>query len=149
MTSRKGKRGSDWSVVHVFFLFLSFFLFFLFQSLSYSLIQPTTTKKTKEKKKKIVLLLLLSITVQQGVNTTDFRFGCIGTNNNGPHQDQIFDNPSALCSVLWARHRIRLRGGGGGGGWGGGGTDAPYRLFMKGVQLSVSPVLLLRQTDSV
>ena len=79
------------------FSFSSFFDFFLFQSLNYSLIQPTTTSKIKEKTKKIVLLLLLSITVQHGVNTTDFWFGCIGPSNNGPHQDQIFDNLSALC----------------------------------------------------
>ena len=31
--------------------------------------------------------------------------------NNGPHQDQIFDNPSALCLALWAKTRIRLRWG--------------------------------------
>ena len=40
--------------------------------------------------------------------------------NNGPHQGQNFDNPSALCLALWAKSRIRLRGGGGGGGGGGG-----------------------------
>ena len=33
--------------------------------------------------------------------------------NNGPHQEQIFDNPSALCLALWAKNRIRLGGGGG------------------------------------
>ena len=49
--------------------------------------------------------------------------------NNGPHQEQIFDNPSALCLALWAKNRIRL----GGGGEGGGRTDAPNRLFMKEV----------------
>ena len=48
--------------------------------------------------------------------------------NNGPHQDQIFDNPSALCLAMWAKNRIRLKEG----------TDAPNRLFTKGVQLSVS-----------
>ena len=57
-------------------------------------------------------------------------------NNNGPYQDRIFDNPSALCLALWAKHRIRMGGWGGGGG----GTDAPYRLFMKGVRLSVSTI---------
>ena len=36
--------------------------------------------------------------------------------NNGPHQDQIFDNPSALCLVLWSKNRIQLGVGGGGGG---------------------------------
>ena len=36
--------------------------------------------------------------------------------NNGPHQDQIFDNPSALCLALWAKTRIRLRWGRGEGG---------------------------------
>ena len=67
--------------------------------------------------------------------------------NNGPHQDQIFDNPSALCLALWAKNQIWLGvcvcvcvcvGGGGGGG---GGTDTPNKLFMQGVQLSVSPFL--------
>ena len=28
--------------------------------------------------------------------------------NNGPHQDKIVDNPSALCLALWAKHRIQL-----------------------------------------
>ena len=23
--------------------------------------------------------------------------------NNGPHQDQILDNPSAVCLILWAK----------------------------------------------
>ena len=31
--------------------------------------------------------------------------------NNGPHQDQIFDNPSALCLALVPQNRIRLRRG--------------------------------------
>ena len=52
--------------------------------------------------------------------------------NNGPHQDQIFDNPSALCIGF------------GGGGGGGGGTDTPNRLFRKGVRLSVSPFNFLK-----
>ena len=52
--------------------------------------------------------------------------------NNGPYQDQILDNPSALCLALWAKNRTWL-------GEGGGGTDAPNRLFMKGVRLSVFP----------
>ena len=46
-----------------------------------------------------------------------------------PHQDQVFDNPSALCLALWARHQIWHGGGGGGGG---GGTDTHKRLFMLG-----------------
>ena len=29
--------------------------------------------------------------------------------NNGPHQDQIFDNLSAFCLAVWAKHRIRFR----------------------------------------
>ena len=62
--------------------------------------------------------------------------------NNGSHQDQIFDNPSALCLAPWAKHRIQLGGGGGGG------TDAPNVLFMKLVRLSVSP-LFPRQIYSV
>ena len=42
--------------------------------------------------------------------------------DNGPHQDQIFDNPSALCLALWAKNQIWLGvwgcgGGGGGGNW--------------------------------
>ena len=120
MTSRKGKPGSDWSVVHFFFFsFLSFFLSFPKPQLFSHTTHNYQKEKKEKEKKKIVLLLLLSITVQQGVNTTDFRSGCIGPNNNGPHQDQIFDNPSALCSVLWARHRIRLHKGGRGGGGGG------------------------------
>ena len=36
--------------------------------------------------------------------------------NNGPHQDQIFDNPAALCLALWDNNLIWLSGGGG---WGG------------------------------
>ena len=55
--------------------------------------------------------------------------------NNGPHQDQIFDNPSALCLALWAKHQIRFGEEGGGGE-----TDAPNRLFMKGLRLFVSPL---------
>ena len=58
--------------------------------------------------------------------------------NNCSHQDQIFDNPSALCLALWPKHRIRLRGG----------TDAPNVLFMKLGRLSVSP-LFPRQIYSV
>ena len=27
--------------------------------------------------------------------------------NNGPRQDQIVDNPSALCLALWAKNRIK------------------------------------------
>ena len=42
--------------------------------------------------------------------------------NNGSHQDQIFDNPAALCLVLWAKNQIRPGGGVGEGG-GGGTTD--------------------------
>ena len=47
--------------------------------------------------------------------------------NNGPHQDQILDNPPALCLALWAKNWIRLCGGGGGG------PEVPNRLFMKGL----------------
>ena len=39
--------------------------------------------------------------------------------NKCPQQDQIFDNPSALCLALWAKNRIRFRVGGMGGGGGG------------------------------
>ena len=39
--------------------------------------------------------------------------------NNGPHQDRVSGNPSALCLALWAKNRIRL--GGRCGGWGSGG----------------------------
>ena len=28
--------------------------------------------------------------------------------NNGPHQDQIFDNPSVLCLALWAKNWIQF-----------------------------------------
>ena len=28
--------------------------------------------------------------------------------NSGPHQDPIFDNPSALCLAVWAKHWIRV-----------------------------------------
>ena len=31
--------------------------------------------------------------------------------NNGPHQDQIFHNPSAVCLALWDKNRIWLGGG--------------------------------------
>ena len=37
--------------------------------------------------------------------------------NNGPHQDQIFDNHSAFCLALWAKNWIWLGGEGGGGDW--------------------------------
>ena len=68
--------------------------------------------------------------------------------NNGHHQDQIFDNPMALCLALWTINRIGLGWGDKGGwGWGGGRTDAPNRLFMKGVALSL-PSDLLRWMSS-
>ena len=35
--------------------------------------------------------------------------------NNGLYQDQIVDDPSALCLSLWAKNRIRIWGGWGGG----------------------------------
>ena len=38
--------------------------------------------------------------------------------NNSPHEDQIFDNSSALRLVLWAKIGFGLEGGGGGGGGG-------------------------------
>ena len=31
--------------------------------------------------------------------------------HNGPQQDQIFDNISAPCLTLWAKHRIQFQGG--------------------------------------
>ena len=34
-------------------------------------------------------------------------------NKNGPHQDQIFNNPSALCLALWAKYQIQFQGWGG------------------------------------
>ena len=40
--------------------------------------------------------------------------------SNGPHQDQIFDNPSTLCLAMWAKNQIRL-----------GGADSPNRLLWK------------------
>ena len=57
-----------------------------------------------------------------------------------------------ISMALRAKHRFRL--GWGGGGWGGvgvGGTDAPNRLFMNGVLLSVSIFLKIspRQIYSV
>ena len=30
--------------------------------------------------------------------------------DNGPHQDQIFDNPSTLCLALWTQNWIWLGG---------------------------------------
>ena len=59
--------------------------------------------------------------------------------NNGPDQDQIFDNPQ--CLALWAKNSDgkgrggAVGGGGGGGGGGGEEIDAPSRIFMKGVRL--------------
>ena len=47
--------------------------------------------------------------------------------NNGPHQDQIFDNPSVLCLALWAKNWIQF--------WLLGEEGAFYQ-FMKGVWLS-------------
>ena len=61
--------------------------------------------------------------------------------NDGPHQDQIFDNP-----LLSAWHCGPKIGSGDGGGVGG--TDAHNRLFTKGVRLSVSP-FFSRQMYSV
>ena len=73
--------------------------------------------------------------------------------NNGPHQDQISDKP--LLSAWHCGPKIGSGDGGvgggtddGGGGWGGG-TDAPNRLFTKGVRLSVSPGFFPRQIYSV
>ena len=51
--------------------------------------------------------------------------------NNGPHQDHIFGNPSALHSIVG--QNLDLAQGGGGGRRGGGGTKTSNRLFMKGV----------------
>ena len=49
--------------------------------------------------------------------------------NNGPHQDQIFDIPSAHCLALWAKNRMGEEGGGGGGGGGGeGGVGGDCRI---------------------
>ena len=53
--------------------------------------------------------------------------------NNGPHQDQTFDNPYALCLALWAKNQIQL---------GRGETDAPNRLFLKEVELFFSSCVL-------
>ena len=55
--------------------------------------------------------------------------------NNGPRQIQIFDNPTALCLALKGRKLDMTQ-------WG---TDAPSRLFIKGVGLSFFP----RRIDSV
>ena len=57
--------------------------------------------------------------------------------NNGPYQDQIFDNSSALCLALWAKIRFGWgwKVGGGGREGGGGETNVPSGLFMKGVGL--------------
>ena len=49
--------------------------------------------------------------------------------NNGPHQDQIFDNPSSLCLTLWLNPPKICSS------WGR--ADAPSRLFTKGVGLSL------------
>ena len=48
--------------------------------------------------------------------------------NNGPHQDQTFDNPSAICLALWAKDRFRLRDV----------TDALNSFFTKGVVFFLS-----------
>ena len=56
-------------------------------------------------------------------------------NNNGPHQDQVFDNPTDNPLMLSAGHcgpKIRFGLGGGGGG-GEGGLMHPIGSFMKGV----------------
>ena len=45
--------------------------------------------------------------------------------NNGPHQDQIFDNPSALCLAVWTKNQI--------GGGGGVGQDSLPFLFNRGI----------------
>ena len=57
--------------------------------------------------------------------------------NNGPHQDQIFDNSSSVCLALWAKIRFGWgwKVGEGGGKGGGGGTNVPNGPFMKGVGL--------------
>ena len=48
--------------------------------------------------------------------------------SDGPHQDQIFNNPAALCLVLWAKKQKGFNSRKG--------THAPSRLFMKGVELA-------------
>ena len=57
--------------------------------------------------------------------------------NNGPRPDQIFDNP--LLSAWHCGPKIGFGSGNGCGVGVGRGTDAPNRLFTKGVRLSVSP----------
>ena len=55
--------------------------------------------------------------------------------NNGPHQDQIFDNPSALCLALWAKNRMAKGGGvvsGEGGGGGGRGDRCTQQTLYEG-----------------
>ena len=56
--------------------------------------------------------------------------------NNGPHQDQVFDNPTALCLALGKRKSDSALVG----------TDAPNRLFMKGVGTSFYPPDLFRSS---
>ena len=48
-------------------------------------------------------------------------------------KNQIFDNPSALCLASWTKNRIPCQGGVGG-------TDTPNRLFMKGEEISPTPL---------
>ena len=50
--------------------------------------------------------------------------------NNGPHQDQILDKPSALCLTMLATNQIRF---------GVGLIDSPNRLFMNGTGLFFFP----------
>ena len=59
-----------------------------------------------------------------------------------------------ITQAMLEREKFRKQtsdsAGGGGGGYGGGGeTDAPTRLFMKGVRLSVSPLFSPRQIYSL
>ena len=79
--------------------------------------------------------------------------------SSGPHQEQTFDNISALCLALGAKNQIwdssfSFVGGEETGVGGGGGGAAPNRLFMKGVGLSplffsfLSDLLCLRSSRS-
>ena len=60
--------------------------------------------------------------------------------NNGPHQDPIFDNPSALCLAVWAKNQIPL--GGGGWGWVEGSLIYPIGFYEGSMTFCLSLYLL-------
>ena len=60
--------------------------------------------------------------------------------NNGPHQDQVLDNPSVLCLTMWTTNQIRF---------GVGLINSLNRLFMNRVGLFFFPFFPSSDLDSL